>query len=75
MDDLEASYDADLVRGKGKGLVILLHGAPEVGKTSIAETVADAFDELLLPMICGDLGFIAANVERELSEKFHLDEL
>ena len=31
----------DLVAGKGKGLIILLHGAPGVGKTSTAECVAD----------------------------------
>lgn len=30
----------DLVRGKGKGLIILLHGEPGVGKTSTAECVA-----------------------------------
>ena len=75
LDDLEASYDADLVRGKGKGLIILLHGAPGVGKTSTAETVADAFGKLLFPITCGDLGLTAADVERELSEKFHLAEL
>lgn len=75
MDDLEASYDADLVRGKGKGLVILLHGAPGVGKTSTAETAADAFGKILLPITCGDLGLTAADVESELSEKFHLAEL
>ena len=74
LDDLEASYDADLVRGKGKGLIILLHGAPGVGKTSTAETVADAFGKLLLPITCGDLGLTAGDVERELSEKFHLAE-
>ena len=75
LDDLEASYDADLVRGKGKGLIILLHGAPGVGKTSTAETVADAFGKLLFPITCGDLGLTAADVERELSDKFHLAEL
>ena len=75
LDDLEASHDADLVRGKGKGLLILLHGAPGVGKTSTAETVADAFGRLLLPITCGDLGLTATNVEKELSEKFHLAEL
>ena len=75
LDDLEASYDADLVRGKGKGLIILLHGAPGVGKTSTAETVADAYGKLLLPITCGDLGLSAQHVERELSEKFHLAEL
>ena len=75
LDDLEASYDADLVRGKGKGLVILLHGAPGVGKTSTAETVADAFGKMLLPITCGDLGLTAAHVEQELSDKFHLAEI
>ena len=33
----------DLVRGKGKGLIILLHGEPGVGKTSTAECVAGTF--------------------------------
>lgn len=27
LDKLAANYVADLVRGKGKGLVVLLHGA------------------------------------------------
>jgi SpoVK/Ycf46/Vps4 family AAA+-type ATPase len=27
----------ELVRGKGRGLIILLHGVPGVGKTSTAE--------------------------------------
>ena len=75
MDGLEASHDTDLVRGKGKGLIILLHGAPGVGKTSTAETAADAFGKLLFPITCGDLGLTAADVEKELSEKFHLAEL
>jgi ATP-dependent Lon protease len=30
------AYSADIVKGKGKGLIILLHGAPGVGKTSTA---------------------------------------
>ena len=75
LDDLETSYDADLVRGKGKGLIILLHGAPGVGKTSTAEAVADAFGKLLFPITCGDLGLTADRVEMELLEKFHLAEL
>ncbi|KAL2802749.1 hypothetical protein BJX63DRAFT_437569 [Aspergillus granulosus] len=32
----------DLIKGKGSGLVILLHGVPGVGKTTIAEAVAQA---------------------------------
>jgi hypothetical protein len=30
------AYSADIVKGKGRGLIILLHGAPGVGKTSTA---------------------------------------
>jgi hypothetical protein len=30
------TFTADIVKGKGKGLIILLHGAPGVGKTSTA---------------------------------------
>jgi 2-phosphoglycerate kinase len=30
------TFTADVVKGKGKGLIILLHGAPGVGKTSTA---------------------------------------
>lgn len=37
---LTQSFSMDLVKGKGKGTIILLHGAPGVGKTSTAETVA-----------------------------------
>lgn len=32
-DDPHMSMDQDFIRGKGRGLVILLHGAPGVGKT------------------------------------------
>ena len=32
--------EMDAVRGKGKGLVILLHGVPGVGKTSTGMTIA-----------------------------------
>ncbi|KAK5119695.1 hypothetical protein LTR85_007271 [Meristemomyces frigidus] len=46
----------DLIHNKGKGLVILLHGAPGVGKTSTAESVAIQLKRPLLPITCGDLG-------------------
>lgn len=72
--DPDASHSSDLVSEKGKGLVILLHGAPGVGKTSTAECVAEFYGKLLFPITCGDLGLTASRVEEELSDKFHLAE-
>lgn len=54
---------------------MLLHGAPGVGKTSTAECIAEEYRKPLFPVTCGDLGLTAAEVERELQEKFHLAEL
>ncbi|KAL6695116.1 P-loop containing nucleoside triphosphate hydrolase protein [Trichoderma pleuroticola] len=65
--------DIDIVKGKGKGLIILLHGAPGVGKTSTAECVAANAGRPLLPITCGDLGGISAKeVEQNLENFFDL---
>ncbi|KAJ5377843.1 uncharacterized protein N7496_005252 [Penicillium cataractarum] len=61
---------SDLIRGKGKGLIILLHGAPGVGKTSTAECVAELCDLPLYPITCGDLGITASEVESRLKYIF-----
>ncbi|KAK4222703.1 hypothetical protein QBC38DRAFT_489242 [Podospora fimiseda] len=63
----------DVVKGKGKGLIILLHGAPGVGKTSTAECVAANAGRPLFPITCGDLGGISAKeVEQNLERFFDL---
>ncbi|KAL2837693.1 hypothetical protein BJY01DRAFT_40597 [Aspergillus pseudoustus] len=62
----------DIVRGKGKGLILLLHGAPGVGKTSTAEGVAERFKKPLFQITCGDLGTTAAEVEKALETTFAL---
>ncbi|KAI0457386.1 hypothetical protein F5B21DRAFT_501436 [Xylaria acuta] len=62
----------DLVRGKGKGLIMLLHGAPGVGKTTTAEGVAELFQKPLFQITCGDLGTTAREVEQELEKNFAL---
>ncbi|KIW06451.1 uncharacterized protein PV09_02895 [Verruconis gallopava] len=64
--------DLDFVQGKGKGLIILLHGPPGVGKTSTAETIAHSFNRPLLPITCGDLGSKASEVEKNLQLHFKL---
>ncbi|KAL4878182.1 hypothetical protein BJY04DRAFT_221328 [Aspergillus karnatakaensis] len=70
----DAVSQMDLIQGKatGKGLIILLHGVPGVGKTSTAECVAESFRKPLFPITCGDLGTTAAEVERSLETNFNL---
>lgn len=65
-----SSFEYDVVQGKGKGLVILLHGAPGVGKTSTAESVAAASGKPLFQITCGDLGLTPSEVEKALKEIF-----
>lgn len=36
IDSGDTAYSADVIKGKGQGLLILLHGPPGVGKTSTA---------------------------------------
>lgn len=57
-----ATISQDIVQNKGRGLVILLHGVPGVGKTSTAETIASHFQKPLLLTTCGDLGLDPAAV-------------
>ncbi|KAJ8130153.1 hypothetical protein O1611_g3476 [Lasiodiplodia mahajangana] len=61
-----------LVLPKGKGLILLLHGAPGVGKTTTAEGVAELFKKPLFQITCGDLGSTAKEVESALETNFAL---
>ena len=56
----------DLVRGKGQGLIILLHGPPGSGKTSTAETIAAYTGRPLYAITCGDIGTTPQEVELRL---------
>jgi hypothetical protein len=60
----------DLVKGKGRGLIILLHGAPGVGKTSTAECVAANAGKPLFPITCGDIGGESAQEVEDNLDKF-----
>jgi SpoVK/Ycf46/Vps4 family AAA+-type ATPase len=62
----------DLVRGKGRGLIILLHGPPGAGKTSTAETIAAYTKRPLYSITCGDIGTTAVDIERNLDRHFSL---
>lgn len=52
-EDMDNAYREDLVRGKGKGVILLLHGVPGVGKTSTAECVAEKTKRPLFALTCG----------------------
>lgn len=54
----------DFIMGKGRGLLILLHGEPGVGKTATAESVAQSTGRPLFTIACTSLGD-----ERYLEEK------
>ncbi|KAK4207662.1 p-loop containing nucleoside triphosphate hydrolase [Rhypophila decipiens] len=60
----------DFIQGKGKGMVFLLHGAPGVGKTLTAESVADFCERPLLRLDASCLGTTATEVEASLSSIF-----
>lgn len=62
----------DLVKGKGTGLILLLHGEPGVGKTSTAKCVADNTKRPLFPITRGDIGETAMEVEESLQHHFRM---
>ncbi|KAK6854157.1 P-loop containing nucleoside triphosphate hydrolase protein [Apiospora arundinis] len=63
----QSSFD-DIVKGKGQGLVCVLHGPPGVGKTLTAECVAEYVKRPLYMVSSGDLGIDASNLDRSLAK-------
>lgn len=61
-----SSFD-DIVKGKGKGLILVLHGPPGVGKTLTAETVAEFCQRPLYMVSSGDLGTDSSTLDDRLS--------
>ncbi|KAL2131274.1 hypothetical protein VTI74DRAFT_5305 [Chaetomium olivicolor] len=60
------SFD-DIVKGKGMGLVCVLHGPPGVGKTLTAECVAEFVKRPLYMVSSGDLGTCSADLDNSLT--------
>lgn len=75
MSQHASDLEYDIVKGKGKGLIILLHGAPGVGKTSTAESVAAKSGRPLFQITSGDLGLSPSEVEKNLKEIFRFAQL
>jgi SpoVK/Ycf46/Vps4 family AAA+-type ATPase len=57
---------SDIFYGKGKGLIMLLHGGPGTGKTLSAESVAELAEKPLYRVTCGDIGTEIREVEEYL---------
>lgn len=58
----------DVVQGKGKGLVAILHGPPGTGKTLTAEGIAELLKCPLYMVSAGELGTDPARLEHELQK-------
>ena len=56
----------DIISGKGRGLVAVLHGPPGTGKTLTAEGIADLLKCPLYMVSAGDLGTEPTKLEKEL---------
>ena len=69
---MDEEISMDIIRRKGRGLIILLHGVPGVGKTSTAECVAAQTRRPLFPITCGDIGTHPEVVEARLTEYFDM---
>lgn len=58
----------DIVKGKGQGLVCVLHGPPGVGKTLTAECVAEYVRRPLYMVSSGDLGCVSTELDAQLTQ-------
>ncbi|KAI9793272.1 MAG: hypothetical protein M1816_000693 [Peltula sp. TS41687] len=62
----------DVIQGKGKGLVAVLHGPPGTGKTLTAEGIAELLKRPLYMVTAGELGTDPRTLEGELNKLLDL---
>ncbi|KAL4940138.1 hypothetical protein BDV06DRAFT_224376 [Aspergillus oleicola] len=58
----------DVIQGKGRGLVAVLHGPPGTGKTLTAEGIAELLKRPLYMVSAGELGTDSRTLEAELNK-------
>ncbi|KAL2361844.1 hypothetical protein RJZ56_005268 [Blastomyces dermatitidis] len=64
----------DIVVGRRRGVVILLHGTPGTGKTATAEALAASLDKPLFLIRVAALRGTSREMEQYLTQSFHLAE-
>ncbi|KAF1848143.1 uncharacterized protein K460DRAFT_364126 [Cucurbitaria berberidis CBS 394.84] len=69
---IKSDEGTDLIRGKGNGLILLLHGSPGTGKTFTAESVAEMAEKPLYRVTCGDIGTDPEEAEKYLESVLEL---
>ncbi|KAJ9091271.1 hypothetical protein QFC19_009181 [Naganishia cerealis] len=69
---LKGGLIEDVVKGKGDGLIIALHGTPGTGKTLTAEAVSEHLKRPLYTISAGELGTTIVNLERKLQDTLEL---
>jgi len=65
----------DVVKGKGGGCIVILHGRPGTGKTLTAEAVAEERQKPLMAISVGDLGQDAGELEQKLTDILEISKL
>ncbi|KAK3373167.1 AAA family ATPase [Lasiosphaeria ovina] len=62
----------DIIKGKGQGLILVLHGPPGVGKTLTAECVAEFSRRPLYMVSSGDLSNTPSELDEQLARTLDL---
>jgi len=60
--------NSDLIKGKSRGIIILLHGAPGMGKTSTAEAFASRHKRPFFTIKIADLGSTPGELRQNLAQ-------
>ncbi|KAI2465337.1 P-loop containing nucleoside triphosphate hydrolase protein [Annulohypoxylon bovei var. microspora] len=70
LENRQTSANLDLIKGKGQGLNVLLHGNPGTGKTLTVESLCEKLCIPLYMLTCGELGNGTDDFKNRLERAF-----